>query len=124
MIFIIFTLIYGLFLYIALWQLYEKAGHSGWKSLIPVYNWLILADISKVPRSILLLSFLIGFAAAIINTRESFNLMLSFATAINIYWNSNLAKAYGRGVAFTIGLTFTPWLFVPILGLGNCEYEG
>ena len=35
---------------VAFWQIFEKAGIPGWKSIIPVYNLLVLFDILGKPR--------------------------------------------------------------------------
>jgi hypothetical protein len=35
-----------------------------------------------------------------------------------------LAKSYGKDTGFTIGLIFLPFIFYPILGLGDAEYQG
>ena len=43
---------------------------------------------------------------------------------INIMMNINLAKRFGHGVGFGLGLMFLTPLFTLILGLGASEYEG
>ena len=38
--------------------------------------------------------------------------------------NYKLAKAFGHGGGYTVGLIFIPWLFVLLLGFGSSEYQG
>lgn len=36
----------------------------------------------------------------------------------------DLAKAFGKGVGFALGLLFLGFIFVPILGFGSAQYRG
>ena len=36
----------------------------------------------------------------------------------------SLAKSFGKGAAFGLGLTFLGFIFFPILGFGKAEYIG
>ncbi len=36
----------------------------------------------------------------------------------------DLAKSFGRGTGFAIGLIFLPFIFAPILGFGSDTYRG
>jgi hypothetical protein len=91
----------------AAWQVFVKAGEAGWKALIPIYNTLVLLKI--VGRDwwwILLL--LVPFV----------NLVAWFLIAID------LAKSFGRGTGFAIGLFFLPFIFMWILAFGSDTYRG
>ena len=54
--------------------------------------------------------------------------MLSLIPIVNIVvWvvvSLDLAKSFGRGVGFAIGLIFLPFNFAPILGFGSATYQG
>lgn len=43
---------------IGLWKVFAKAGQAGWKSLIPIYNYIIWCDIVGRPRWWTVLLFL------------------------------------------------------------------
>ena len=36
----------------------------------------------------------------------------------------DLAKSFGKGVGFGIGLLLLPFIFFPILGFGSAKYQG
>ncbi len=103
------------FLYIAaivafvagLWMVFTKAGEDGWKSIIPIWNVLILLKI--VGREwwwiILMLIPIVGFIVWIIVALD-------------------LAKSYGRGTGFGIGLIIFPYIWTIILGFGSDTYRG
>ena len=89
------------------WRMFTKAGEDGWKAIIPIYDFLVLLKI-------------IG--------REWWWLLLSLIPIVNIVvWvvvSLDLAKSFGRGVGFAIGLIFLPFIFAPILGFGSATYQG
>ena len=89
------------------WMMFEKAGEAGWKSIIPIYNIIILLKI--VGREwwwvILFLIPIVGFIVWIIVALD-------------------LAKAFGRGTGFGIGLIFLTPIFALILGFGSDTYKG
>ncbi len=37
---------------------------------------------------------------------------------------AGVANNYGKGVGFTLGLIFLPFVFIPILGYGGATYQG
>ena len=90
-----------------MWRIYEKADKPGWTSIIPVYNVLVQLEIIGRPWWWLLLMFVpvVNFVIGII-------LML------------DLAKVFGKSSSFAIGLIFLPFIFIPILALGDARYLG
>jgi hypothetical protein len=40
-----------------------------------------------------------------------------------ILWNE-LSKLFGKGVGYTIGIIFLPFIFLPMLAFGSAEYQG
>ena len=103
------------FLYLALyallvagwWMIFEKAGEAGWKAIIPIYNLIVLLRI-------------VG--------KEWWWVLLMLIPIVNIViWiivALDLAKCFGRGTGFAIGLIFLPFIFVLILGFGSDTYRG
>ena len=90
-----------------LWKVFTKAGEAGWKSIIPIWNIIVLLRIAGRPWWWLFLFFI-----PIVN----------FIIAI-IAWN-DLAKSFAKGVGFTIGLILLYPIFIMILGFGSAQYIG
>ena len=104
---IIIWLAVGIFLLIADWKLYEKAGKPGWAVLIPIYNVIVLLQIVNRP-----IWWIVLYLIPIVN----------IVVAIILIFD--LAKAYNQSVGFGFGLLFLPIIFIPILGFGSAEYVG
>ena len=102
---VIITILLCVVLIIAMWKMFEKAGEAGWKSIIPFLNTYILFKITW-GNGLLFLLMLIPF--------------VNIVVAIITYYK--LAKAFGHGIGFTIGLFLIPWIFFLILGFGSDEY--
>ncbi|MDE5910404.1 MAG: hypothetical protein K2H52_17010 [Lachnospiraceae bacterium] len=92
---------------IAMWKIFVKAGKPGWACLIPFYSQYCLFDIAWGSGWLFLLTFVpcVNFV-------------------IMIILNLKLAKAFGKGTGFGIGLVFLPTIFTLILGLSKDEYIG
>ena len=91
----------------AMWKVFSKAGQPGWAVLIPFYNLYILCKIAGRPGWWLLL-LLIPFV------------QLIFMIILDI----DIAKNFGKGAGFGVGLLFLPFIFFPILGFGSATYQG
>lgn len=91
----------------AAWIVYTKAGQEGWKALIPFYNWWVLLKI-------------VG--------RPGWWFILLFIPLVNIVvWivlHVDLAKSFGRGIGFALGLIFLAPIFYLILAFGPATYQG
>ncbi|PLX14545.1 MAG: hypothetical protein C0598_00980 [Marinilabiliales bacterium] len=104
---IIFIVVLAVISIAAQWRIFEKAGKPGWASLIPIYNALVLLEIVGKPWWWLLMFLIPG---------------VNFIFAV---WMTNLlAKSFGQGVGFTIGLLLLSIIFYPMLAFGNYEYKG
>jgi len=90
-----------------MWKVFTKAGQPGWGVLIPIYNIYLLTQIAGRPGwwVILMLIPIVNFIIAI---------MLSL----------DIAKKFGKGAGFGIGLLLLGFIFYPILGFGDATYEG
>lgn len=91
---------------ISFWKLFSKAGRPGWASLVPIYNVIVLWEISEQPIWALITMFIP---------------CVSVIGSIMI--NLGLAKAFGKGTGFALGLLFFPMIFYPILAFGSSEYK-
>ena len=92
---------------VAAWIVYTKAGEEGWKALIPIYNIWVLLKIVGRPGWWLLL-FLIPFV----------NFVIWIIVSID------LAKSFGKGTGFALGLIFFAPIFYMILAFGDATYRG
>ena len=92
---------------VVLYKLFEKAGVPSWKALIPFYNIFTLYEISwgNGFYCLLLLIPIVNF----------------IAMAITAY---KLAKAFGKGTGFAIGLFFFPMICEGILAFDSSKYLG
>ena len=91
----------------AWWKIFTKAGQPGWACLIPIYNLYVWCKIVGRPWWWILL-MLIPFV----------NFIIAIILIID------LAKSFGKGVGFGIGLLLLPVIFFPILGFGSAQYQG
>jgi len=88
------------------WKAFEKAGKSGFGFIIPIYNVYIMTQIANKPGWWILLMIIPG-----VNLIIALLLYIAFA------------KAYGKSPGFGIGLLLLGFIFFPILGLGNSQYN-
>jgi hypothetical protein len=88
------------------WRVFTKAGEAGWKSIIPIWNIIVLLRIVGKPVwwIILLIIPLVNIVISLIVSLE-------------------LAKSFGKGNGFGVGVWLLGIIFVPILGFGSAEYQ-
>ena len=91
----------------AMWKVFDKAGQPGWAAIIPIYNYIVWLQIIGKPWwwVLLLIIPLVNIVFVIIMYVE-------------------LAKSFGKGTGFAIGLIFLSIVFFPILGFGDARYIG
>src|ERR1035437_412096 len=89
------------------WKIFTKACQPGWAVLIPIYNLVVFLQIVGRPLWWILLCFipLVNFVVCIVLAND-------------------LAKKFGKGIGFTLGLIILSPIFYPILGFGSAEYQG
>ena len=91
---------------VAHWKIFTKAGQKGWTSIIPILNLLVLMKIVKRPLWWVVLMFI-----------PIVNIVILVIVLID------LAKAFGHGVGFALGLIFLGFIFALILGFGKSTYQ-
>jgi|TARA_R110002094_G_scaffold87666_2_gene91184 Family of unknown function (DUF5684) len=106
----IFLILYLAIIVIVLagfWKMFTKAGQPGWAAIVPIYNAYIMCKIAGRPGwwVVLLLIPYINFIFWII-------VML------------DLAKSFGKSIGFAVGMILLSFIFIPILGFGDAEYQG
>jgi hypothetical protein len=90
------------------WKTFSKAGEPGWAAIIPIYNIYVMLKIAGRPAWWLVVILLIPLV----------NLIMLIIVAIDI------AKAFGKGAGFGLGLALLGFIFFPILGFGDAQYQG
>jgi hypothetical protein len=90
-----------------LWKVFTKAGQPGWAAIIPIVNMYFMCKVAGRPGWWLILMFIpiVGF-------------IITAIVSIDI------AKSFGRGTGFGVGLWLLGVIFYPILGFGSAEYQG
>ena len=106
-VFLLFWLAVVIVVIVAMWKVFTKAGQPGWAAIIPIYNTYIMLKIAGRPWWWLLLMLIP---------------IVTFVVSIIVL--VDLAKSFGKGIGFAVGLIFLPFIFVPILGFGSAQYQG
>jgi len=87
------------------WRMFSKAERDGWKSFIPVLNFIEMTQIAKKP------------------VIWAFLLLIPFVNiVVYILLFTALAKVFNKDGLFAVGLMFLPFIFFPILGFGDSKY--
>ena len=113
---------------LAYWKIFTKAGEAGWKSIIPFYNLYIQFKLTWNPQFffVLLVCLILGSWLRSLDSMIAVAgvLLMMAATVVSWIGNFKLAKAFNRGIGFTLGLIFLQPIFLLILGFGDAEYIG
>jgi uncharacterized membrane protein YoaK (UPF0700 family) len=88
------------------WRVFTKAGKPGWAAIVPIYNLIVLLEIAGKPLWWIIL-FFIPIA----------NLVVVILIGIAV------ARQFGKGDGFGIGLALLAFIFYPILGFGDAQYQ-
>ncbi len=88
------------------WKVFAKAGQPGWAAIVPFYNVYVMTQIAGKPAWWMVL-FFIPIA----------NIVAAFIVNIAI------AEKFGKGTGFGIGMIFLSFIFWPILGFGDAQYN-
>lgn len=91
---------------VAVWKVFTKAGEPGWASLIPFYNIIVYLRIAGKP-----LWWIILFIIPVVNI------------IVALFASLGLAKNFGKGTGFGIGLWLLTPIFIIILGFDSSTYQ-
>ena len=91
---------------VGMWKVFEKAGQPGWGCIIPIYNIYLLTQIAQKPGW-----WVIMFFIPLVNIVFAFLLY------------SEIAKKFGQGIGYAIGLLLVPFILFPLLGFGDYTYN-
>ncbi|MCK5051370.1 MAG: signal peptidase I [Candidatus Cloacimonetes bacterium] len=105
-VFFIFYFAFVAFMIIVMWKIFVKAGKPGWGCIVPIYNIILQLEIAGRPLWWIFLMFIpiVNFIIAIIITLD-------------------IAKAFGKGTGFGVGMILLPIIFYPILAFDSSEYQ-
>jgi hypothetical protein len=95
----VFELVFVVAFIAGLWKTFTKAGEPGWAAIVPIYNVIIILKLGGKPWYWAIVP-IVGPIMLIIAEIE-------------------LAKRFGKGTGFGIGLAFLPFIFFPMLGFGS-----
>lgn len=113
---VITSLAVSIVMLVANWKINVKAGQPGWAILVPFYSLYIHLKVLQRPSywiwlyigSLITAVILIGLIAIIV---------------LSILDTIRLAKVFGKGDGFIVGLIFLPVVFYPILAFGDAQYQ-
>ncbi|RNJ22079.1 signal peptidase I [Halosegnis longus] len=88
------------------WKMFEKAGKPGWAGIVPIYNLYVLVKISGNTGWWFILFFIP---------------VINFFSTLKI--SIDIAGKFNKGVLFGIGLTLFSFIFYPLLGFGDYQYD-
>ena len=91
----------------SIWRIFSKAGEAGWKCLIPIYSAFVMQRIVGRPWWWVLWLMVPGL-----------NLIPAVIECFD------LAKVFGKGAGYGLGLLFLGPLFMMALAFGSASYVG
>ena len=89
------------------WKVFVKAGKPGWAAIVPIYNFIVLLEIAGKP-----LWWIILLLIPVVN------LIILILVGIAV------ARSFGKGDGFGVGLGLLGFIFYPLLGFGDAQYQG
>ena len=103
----VFSFIITIIMIVSDWKIFKKAGKPGWASIVPIYNTIVMFQVAGVSPWCILLLFI-----------PIVNIIILIKTFVN------LARSFGKGIGFGVGLMFLSVIFIPMLAFDNSEYIG
>lgn len=91
---------------VSFWKIFKKAGKKGWEAIVPIYNTIVLLEITNLPTWYVVL-FFIPFA--------------NIYAIVKVY--IELAKKFGKDTGFGVLTLFFPVICLPILAFSKCSYN-
>jgi hypothetical protein len=88
------------------WTIFEKADEPGWAAIVPIYNFVVTLRVVGKPFWWLFL-----FLIPVVNV------------VLMIFVMVELARRFGKGMLFTVGLILLPDVFRVILAFDSSKYK-
>jgi hypothetical protein len=105
-IFMIVWLAVVVLLIASMWKVFTKAGQPGWAAIIPIVNFYFLCKVAGRPGWWVILMFI-----------PLVNFVIWIILCIDV------ARNFGKGAGFGVGLAFLGFIFFPILAFGDATYQ-
>ena len=114
-------------MFIGAWKTVKKLGGAGWTQIIPVYRDYEMARVAGCDQvmttayAILCALVLAGgiFTHSELRTLANFAALPAFILGIMVA--RQVARRFGKGIGFTVGLVLLPCIFYMILGCGKAQ---
>lgn len=110
---------------IARWKMINKLGGAGWSQVVPIYSEWVLSSAAGCAQALCIAFTALDATSYIFGAidGDSFK-MIAGACAFALFVIrcvvlNQLAKRFGKGTGFTIGLVVLPTIFYAILGFGS-----
>jgi hypothetical protein len=91
---------------VGLWKTFTKGGRPGWAALVPFYNLVVILELAQRP-----VWWIAPMLIPVVNLVPLG--LVSMA----------LARRFGKGAGFGLGLAFLGFVFYPVLGFGKVSYR-
>ena len=98
LIFWLISMAISVFTLVCMWKVFKKAGKPGWAAIVPIYNIIVMLEITELPMWYIALFFV-----PIANIYAMFKIYIEFA------------KKFGKSAGFGVGLIFLSPIFLGIL---------
>lgn len=105
------------------WKAFKKAGKDGWEAIIPVYNMVVLCQISGVNPWWVLIYFVGSFVLNLIPFIGQFA-ALALAGYFLVLLYVSAARSFGKSDGYAAGLIFLAPIFWLLVGGKNTQYVG
>ena len=118
---------------VGMWKTFTKAGAPGWAAIVPFYN--IYTQIKLCGPDSMFFAWLgcwvVDFILTLIQRMIGGGAFIGFLAfiagaalfVVNVFALYKLAKVFGKGIGFTVGLVLLQPIFIMILGFGSAEYD-
>lgn len=133
----VIAIVLWVILAVARWRVFTKMGEAGWKAFIPIYSLYILVSRcwnKKSAWSLVISTVVCGLMQGIaaVVTNDTAILVCSlieivvgiYVIVMTVRFYIRMAKAFGHGTGFGIGLWLLPHIFTLVLGFGGSAYVG
>ncbi len=106
------VLVLAAFFIVCSWKVYTKAGKPGWAAIVPIYNLVVYFQVAGMSGwwTLSVLAAFIPIVGAL------------FYAGVCVYATHRIAKNFGHGVGYTLGLIFLSFIFWPMLAFGSSKY--
>lgn len=121
---LVVCLLLGILSIIGRWRVFSKAGQPGWGAIVPFFGSYLLHKISWGNGWLFLVPLVLTFLGGLLMD-SFFGTLFAIASIVFLFLtNYKTAKAFGKGIGFTVGLFLLNWLFMLILGFSDAKYRG